>query len=162
LEYRSITVSCCRFVSPEGGSPKDQGLIEPLGQILGQLTSTTGCVNIEKITRDLDDLSNEFPYFRIPPYFALILRAFSVIEGIALTVDPAYAIIRECMPYLAQRVLADNTPRMQELLRQLLYGNGTRLDMARLRKLSESEAGLKLISPFEIRDARFYCCCSSC
>lgn len=27
--------------------------------------------------------------FRLPPYFVLILRAFSVIEGIALKVDPA-------------------------------------------------------------------------
>lgn len=44
---------------------------------------------------------------------------------------------RECMPYVAQRVLSDDTPRMRALLRQLLYGNGTRLDMARLQKLSD-------------------------
>lgn len=32
----------------------------------------------------------------MPSYFALILRAFSVIEGIALRVDPQYAIVQEC------------------------------------------------------------------
>lgn len=34
--------------------------------------------------------------FSIPPFFALILRAFSVIEGIALTVDPDYSIVQVC------------------------------------------------------------------
>ena len=32
---------------------------------------------------------------QIPSYFALILRAFSVIEGIALRVDPDYSIVQE-------------------------------------------------------------------
>mmetsp|Transcript_29808 Transcript_29808/g.75049 ORF Transcript_29808/g.75049 Transcript_29808/m.75049 type:complete len:402 (+) Transcript_29808:1-1206(+) len=133
------------FVAPEGGSPRDQGLVEPLGKILGQLTRVGGDsgVNIEKVTRDLDGLSKRFPYFTIPPYFALILRAFSVIEGIALTVDPQYAIVRECMPYLAQRMLSDDSPRMQELLRQLLYGDRQTLDMQRLQKLADGFVGYK-------------------
>jgi len=131
------------FVSPAGGSPREQGLVEPLGVILGQLTRIGGAggVNIEKVTRDLDNLSKQFPYFVIPPYFALILRAFSVIEGIALNVDPLYAIIKECMPYVAQRVLSDDSPRMRELLRQLLYGDSSRLDLVRLQKLSEGFVG---------------------
>jgi len=33
---------------------------------------------------------------------ALILRAFSVIEGIGLGVDPDYAIVKECFPYLSR------------------------------------------------------------
>ena len=55
----------------------------------------------------------------IPPYFALILRAFSTIEGIALKVDPDYAIVQECLPYLSRRLLTDNNPRMREALRQV-------------------------------------------
>ncbi len=31
---------------------------------------------------------------QVPAYFALILRAFSVIEGIALRVDPSYSIVK--------------------------------------------------------------------
>lgn len=53
----------------------------------------------------------------------LILRAFSVIEGIALRVDPQYAIVRECFPYLSRRLLTDDHPRSREALRQLLYGD---------------------------------------
>jgi hypothetical protein len=42
---------------------------------------------------ELEDLGSRYP-FRIPPFFTLILRAFSVIEGIALAVDPDYAIVQ--------------------------------------------------------------------
>ena len=39
---------------------------------------------------ELEQLGRTYP-FRVPPFFALILRAFSVIEGIALRVDPDYS-----------------------------------------------------------------------
>ena len=70
---------------------------------------------------ELDDLSKRFP-FQVPSYFALILRAFSVIEGIALRADPQYSIVSETFPYLARRLLTDNSPRTRAALRQLLYG----------------------------------------
>lgn len=65
-------------------------------------------------------------------------RAFSVIEGTALKVDPNYAIVQECSPYLSRRLLTDNNQRMRAALRQLLYGNGQRLDVARLQRLISS------------------------
>ncbi len=39
--------------------------------------------------------------YRIPPYFALIIRAISVLEGVALVANPDFAIVdevRSCMP----------------------------------------------------------------
>jgi hypothetical protein len=45
------------------------------------------------VMAELEELGSRYP-FRIPPFFALILRAFSVIEGIALAVDPDYAIVQ--------------------------------------------------------------------
>ena len=69
----------------------------------------------------LEELSRDYP-LDIPPYFALILRAFSVIEGTALRVDPDYAIVKETFPYLSRRLLTDNQPRARAALRQLLYG----------------------------------------
>lgn len=65
---------------------------------------------------ELEALGNKYP-FRVPPFFALVLRAFSVIEGIALTVDPDYAIVQECFPYIARRLLNDNDPRIKQALR---------------------------------------------
>ena len=84
------------------------------------LTSTS---HLLQIVAELDSLSRDYP-FEVPAYFALILRAFSVIEGIALRVDPQYAIVKECFPYLSRRLLIDNHPRTRTALRQLLYGVG--------------------------------------
>ena len=69
----------------------------------------------------MENLTREYP-FQIPSYFALILRAFSVIEGIALRVDPSYSIVSECFPYLSRRLLTDNSPRVRAALQQMLYG----------------------------------------
>ena len=88
-----------------------------------------------QIVAELDSLSRDYP-FEVPAYFALILRAFSVIEGIALRVDPQYAIVKECFPYLSRRLLIDNHPRTRTALRQLLYGVSMREKHATLRSLT--------------------------
>jgi aarF domain-containing kinase len=76
--------------------------------------------------------------FQLPPYFVLILRAFSVIEGIALKVDPEYSIIKETFPYLSRRLLTDNNEEVRKALRQVLYGDGKRMDIDRFRTLFDS------------------------
>jgi aarF domain-containing kinase len=74
----------------------------------------------------------------VPPYFTLVLRAFSTIEGIALKVSPNYSIVSECMPYLSRRLLSDNNPRMRAALRHLLYGDGKRIDLERLSRMMQA------------------------
>lgn len=76
--------------------------------------------------------------FQLPPYFVLILRAFSVIEGIALKADPEYSIITETFPYLSRRLLTDNSEEVRRALRQVLYGDGKRMDIERFRTLFDA------------------------
>ncbi|KAG1653988.1 hypothetical protein FOA52_007181 [Chlamydomonas sp. UWO 241] len=83
----------------------------------------------------------------IPGYFTNVLRAFSVIEGIALKVDPDYGIVQECWPYLSRRLLSDNNPRMRAALRTMLYGDGQRLDVARLQQLVRAFSAFTTSSP---------------
>lgn len=68
-------------------------------------------------------------------YFALIIRAISVLEGIALVGDREFAIIDEAFPYIAQRLLTDDTPRLRESLRYMVYGRSNVLDVDRLIEL---------------------------
>lgn len=68
-------------------------------------------------------------------YFALIIRAISVLEGIALVGDREFAIIDEAFPYIAQRLLTDDTPRLRESLRYMVYGKSNVLDVDRLIEL---------------------------
>lgn len=65
-------------------------------------------------------------------YFALIIRAISVLEGIALVGDEDFAIIDEAFPYIAQRLLTDDSPRLRAALRYMVYGKGSTLDIERL------------------------------
>ncbi|KAL4854874.1 Protein ACTIVITY OF BC1 COMPLEX KINASE 3 [Chlorella vulgaris] len=118
-------------------SIQDKGkLVGPLGIILTELSAGGGAkkVNIAVVMEEIDRLSQQFE-FKVPPYFALILRTFSVIEGIALQSDPNYSIVRECFPYIAKRLLTDDNPRAREALRQLLFAGGTTVSLGRVEKL---------------------------
>nr|CAD1820939.1 unnamed protein product [Ananas comosus var. bracteatus] len=69
--------------------------------------------------------------FRIPPYFALIIRAIGVLEGIALVGNPDFAIVDEAYPYIAQRLLTDESPRLKNALRYTIYGKSGVFDAER-------------------------------
>ena len=58
-------------------------------------------INFQELAADLAQITFDYP-FRIPPYFALVIRAISVLEGIALVGNPNFAIIDEAYPYVQQ------------------------------------------------------------
>ena len=76
-------------------------------------------INFQELAADLAQITFDYP-FRIPPYFALIIRAISVLEGIALTGDPDFALVDEAYPYIAKRLLTDRSPRLQAALRYMV------------------------------------------
>lgn len=78
-------------------------------------------INFQELAADLAQITFDYP-FRIPPYFALIIRAIGVLEGIALVGDPEFAIVDEAYPYIAQRLLTDESPRLRSALRYTIYG----------------------------------------
>lgn len=51
--------------------------------------------------------------------------------------SPARLRSTECFPYLSRRLLADDSPRSREALRQLLYGRDKRINLQRLVKLAD-------------------------
>jgi predicted unusual protein kinase regulating ubiquinone biosynthesis (AarF/ABC1/UbiB family) len=76
--------------------------------------------------------------FAIPDYFVYMSRAFATLEGIGLSSNENYSILQECYPYLAKRLLSDDSPRARKALRTLLYGrNGKELDLTKLQDLSD-------------------------
>jgi len=98
------------------------------------------------VTSKLDALQREQPnYFQVPSYFVYTSRAFSTLEGIGLACDEDYAILSECYPYLAKRLLSDDSPRAREALRTLLFsaksgvaqGGRGALDVSRLSSMAE-------------------------
>jgi aarF domain-containing kinase len=51
-----------------------------------------------------------------------VIRAISVLEGIALVGNPNFAIIDEAYPYIARRLMTDRSPRLQAALKYMIYG----------------------------------------
>lgn len=72
--------------------------------------------NFQELAADLAQITFDYP-FRIPPYFALIIRAIGVLEGIALVGNPDFALVDEAYPYLSKRLLTDDSDRLRESLR---------------------------------------------
>lgn len=81
---------------PEGMPDNADEIIAPvLEAVMGQIVRGGGLrgFNIASMTSQLQGVAMNYKMC-IPPYFGLVLRAFCVIEGIALKVDPDYAIVQ--------------------------------------------------------------------
>ena len=100
------------FISPEVDV---EPIIPVLSRVFDQALAGGGArsINFNLLAADLAEITYKYP-FSIPPYFALIIRAISILEGIALVGNPKFAIIDEAFPYIARRMLTDPTPRLQE------------------------------------------------
>lgn len=77
--------------------------------------------------------------FRIPPYYTLLVRSLSVLEGIALSADPNYKVLGAAYPWIARRLLTEQSPELRDTLRTLLYKKG-RFQFARLESLLQQAA----------------------
>mmetsp|Transcript_62492 Transcript_62492/g.111055 ORF Transcript_62492/g.111055 Transcript_62492/m.111055 type:complete len:683 (+) Transcript_62492:72-2120(+) len=59
---------------------------------------------------------------QIPADFVYILRAFSILEGHGLRLDPGYRIVDDCYPYFASWVMRAKSAEALPLVRACLYG----------------------------------------
>ncbi|CAI5484720.1 unnamed protein product [Closterium sp. Yama58-4] len=121
------------FVPPDlVDEEKTRSVVPQLARVMSQITQGGGARNINfgQVAEDLSSMAQDY-VFVIPSYFALILRAFGTLEGIGLDRDPSYSTLQECYPYIAKRLLTDDSPRARAVLRDFLYGSGDRLDVAR-------------------------------
>ncbi len=84
------------------------------------LGSSVSDINIASITDRLSELMYEYP-FKVPAYFALIIRSLVTLEGIAINVDPDFKVLGEAYPYIAKRLLTDPAPELRSSLKELLF-----------------------------------------
>ncbi|MHC5738064.1 ABC1 kinase family protein [Nostoc sp.] len=80
-------------------------------------------LNIKSITDELSALMYEYP-FRVPPYYALIIRSLVTLEGIAIYIDPSFKVLSEAYPYVSKRLLTDPAPQLRASLQDLLFKDG--------------------------------------
>ncbi|MFN7515156.1 MAG: ABC1 kinase family protein [Dolichospermum sp.] len=105
-------------------------------------------LNIKSITDDLSALMYEYP-FRVPPYYALIIRSLVTLEGIAIYIDPNFKVLSEAYPYVAKRLLTDPADELRTSLKELLFKDGkfrwNRLENLLKNARSNQEYDLNLV-----------------
>jgi predicted unusual protein kinase regulating ubiquinone biosynthesis (AarF/ABC1/UbiB family) len=77
-------------------------------------------MDFKAVTDDLSGVMYRFP-FRVPPYYALIIRSLVTLEGIALSVDPNFKILGAAYPYFARRLMEDPDPSLRNSLKEMLF-----------------------------------------
>uniref|UniRef100_A0A6U4G8K4 Protein kinase domain-containing protein n=1 Tax=Phaeomonas parva TaxID=124430 RepID=A0A6U4G8K4_9STRA len=130
------------FLDPElSENEENRRIVAPIiAEVLSALSKGGGTAAFENVDRtsidgvgeELKELGKKFP-LQIPPYFALIIRAFSTLEGLGLQLDPKFSIVEACFPYLARRLLGPDTNhdrQLQESLELFLYGDELESDVA--------------------------------
>ncbi|MCS5706316.1 AarF/ABC1/UbiB kinase family protein [Synechococcus sp. FGCU-3] len=95
-------------------------------------------MDFKAVTDDLSGVMYRFP-FRVPPYYALIIRSLVTLEGIALSVDPDFKILGAAYPYFARRLMEDPDPQLRNSLKEMLF-DGEIFRWQRLENLVASAA----------------------
>ena len=75
--------------------------------------------------------------FRIPPYYTLLVRSLTILEGIALSSDPNYKVLGAAYPWVARRLLTDKSTELRATLRNLLYTSDGMFRFERMEALLE-------------------------
>ncbi|MEM1426716.1 MAG: AarF/ABC1/UbiB kinase family protein, partial [Cyanobacteria bacterium P01_H01_bin.130] len=99
--------------------------LPPIAHALGSvfnnaLGSSVSELNFKSITDQLSGVMYEFP-FKVPAYYALIIRSLVTLEGIAINVDPEFKVLSKAYPYIAKRLLVDPAPELRSSLQALLF-----------------------------------------
>nr|WP_038018988.1 AarF/ABC1/UbiB kinase family protein [Synechococcus sp. PCC 7335] len=110
------------FLTPETDlSPIVPALAGVFNNALG---ASVAELNLKSITDEFSALMYEYP-FRVPAYYALIIRSLVTLDGIAITVDPSFKVLSKAYPYVARRLLTDPAPQLRTSLQELLFRDGS-------------------------------------
>ena len=86
-----------------------------------------------------------------------MIRTLTILEGLALNVDPDFKLVQGAYPYIARQVLGDESAPMRALLRRALVlgeGDAARINWAELEKLTSISAGADAADLGGLRAAR--------
>ncbi|WZY79415.1 hypothetical protein YC2023_025799 [Brassica napus] len=100
-------------------------------------SSTRISQDFQGVMEQLYDVMYEFN-FSLPPDYALVIRSLGSLEGTAKILDPEFKVIESAYPFVIGRLLADPSPDMRKILRELVICNDGSIRWNRLERLVRS------------------------
>uniref|UniRef100_A0A7N0V8P3 Protein kinase domain-containing protein n=1 Tax=Kalanchoe fedtschenkoi TaxID=63787 RepID=A0A7N0V8P3_KALFE len=111
---------------------KDMDVVRPgvnLNRVIMDLEDAIGEVEIKdgipivKFSRVIGKVwSVAFKYnFRMPAYYALVLRSLASFEGLAAAADPNFQTFEAAYPYVVRKLLTDNSVATRRILHSVVF-----------------------------------------
>lgn len=77
-------------------------------------------LNFAKLSSNIADVAYRFP-IRIPPYWSLVIRCLTILEGIALNYNPQFRVVKAVYPLVVRFLLrSSGTPVLRIALEEIL------------------------------------------
>ncbi|AFY72456.1 putative unusual protein kinase [Synechococcus sp. PCC 7502] len=109
-------------------------IVAALEAVLGDImTEKVSEFNFKVVTDRFSDLMYTYP-FCLPAKFALIIRSVITQEGVALSMNPEFKIVQVAYPYVARRLLTDESASLRRRLLEVLFKDN-KFQWARLENL---------------------------
>lgn len=121
------------------------------------LNSTEGgsasSLNFTRLNQNLEGISDKLPV-RLPPFYTLIIRSLTILEGLAVFVDPSFRLIRGAYPFIARQILTNPSPEMNRLLQSLIVTTEGRIRWEKLEQFisisANADAAVSVLRYFSI------------
>jgi predicted unusual protein kinase regulating ubiquinone biosynthesis (AarF/ABC1/UbiB family) len=98
-------------------------------------------MNFASLQTELDSISRENVLkFSTPPFFTIIIRTLTILEGLALSVDPDFRLVKGAYPFVLAQLFNKDVgseqgsncpPELQRLLRRVLVDKDTKVSAPR-------------------------------
>ncbi|CAN0324917.1 unnamed protein product [Pylaiella littoralis] len=105
-------------------------------------------LNFTRLNENIGNLS-EVLTFRVPPFYSLIVRTLTILEGLALFVDPDFRLIKGAYPYVAKQILNEDKPEMVALMKATLINSEGNIAWRRLEQLVTISGAAKVATTKE-------------
>lgn len=93
-------------------------------------------LNFTKLNQNIQAAAGDLP-FRLPPFYSLIIRTLTILEGLAINVDPSFRLIRGAYPFIIKQILENPSTEMVKLLEAVLITKDSGRSRIRWDKLEQ-------------------------
>lgn len=112
-------------------------VVDALTSALNNSTSNgrISSLNFTQLNKNIESLerTNLLPV-RLPPFYTFIIRSLTILEGLALSVDPQFRLIKGAYPFIAKQLLESPNEELGKMLESVLVTKEGRIKWQKLEQ----------------------------